>query len=58
MPGPILFSAKFKMVDDALVLLNFESLEAFEIICDFMIEDEDNVAFGPSHVTCEGIETT
>ena len=46
------------MVDDALVLLNFESLEAFEIICDFMIEDEDNVAFGPSHVACEGIETT
>ena len=33
------------MVDDASVGLNFESLEDFVIICDFMNEDEDNVSF-------------
>lgn len=33
------------MVADASVGLNFESLEDFVIICDFMNEDEDNVSF-------------
>ena len=32
---------RFKMVDDASVGLNFESLEDFVIICHFMNEDED-----------------
>ena len=33
------------MVDDASVGLNFELLEDFVIICDFMNEDGDNVSF-------------
>ena len=33
------------MVDDASVGLNFESLEDFVIICDFMNENEDTVSF-------------
>ena len=33
------------MVDDASVGLNFESLEDFVIICDFVNENEDTVSF-------------
>ena len=39
------YMTRFKMVDDASVGLNFESLEDFVIICHFMNEDEDNVSF-------------
>ena len=33
------------MVDDASVGLNFEPLEDFVIICDFVKENEDTVSF-------------
>lgn len=47
--GTILFSAKpyaprFKMAEDASFRLDFESLEDFEIICNFKNEDADKVA--------------